>query len=138
MWGGEFSPGGKHMANTWQGKFPHENNGADGFKDTSPGGTFAANGYGLYDMAGNVWEWTRSQWDNYPAPAASEQGAVWEARAMSEMHDRVQRGGSFLYSASPVRCAYRVMIRTHTRDRESGFRLAVVPLAGGKTAPLER
>jgi formylglycine-generating enzyme len=57
-WGDEFAPGGTMMANTWQGEFPWQNLNTDGWEGTSPVKSFPANGYGLYDMAGNVWEWT--------------------------------------------------------------------------------
>jgi formylglycine-generating enzyme required for sulfatase activity len=57
-WGDEFAPRGKLMANTWQGEFPWQNLMLDGYEGTSPVEHFPSNGYGLYDMAGNVWEWT--------------------------------------------------------------------------------
>jgi formylglycine-generating enzyme required for sulfatase activity len=57
-WGEEFAPGGRQMANTWQGAFPHENSRLDGFERTSPVTAFPPNGYGIHDMIGNVWEWT--------------------------------------------------------------------------------
>lgn len=60
-WGEEFTPGGKHMANTWQGSFPSVNELQDGYLRTSPVRAFPANGFGLFDMIGNVWEWT-SDW----------------------------------------------------------------------------
>jgi formylglycine-generating enzyme required for sulfatase activity len=60
-WGDEFRPNGRAMANIWEGAFPHKNTARPGFKRTSPVASFPANGYGLYDMIGNVWEWT-SDW----------------------------------------------------------------------------
>jgi formylglycine-generating enzyme len=67
-WGDEATPGGRLMANTWQGRFPWENLETDGYPGTSPVDAFPANGYGLHDMIGNVWEWTASAL----APASTE------------------------------------------------------------------
>jgi Sulfatase-modifying factor enzyme 1 len=69
-WGDEFAPKGRVMANTWQGAFPWQNLRTDGYEGTSPAGMFPPNGYGLYDMAGNVWEWTC----DYFTPRHPEEG----------------------------------------------------------------
>jgi sulfatase modifying factor 1 len=104
-WGDEFMPGGKHMANTFQGHFPNTNSGDDGYEATAPVGSFPANRYGLFDMAGNVWEWT-SDWyraDYYQRLAASGEIAM-NPKGPPDSFDpsepgvqkRVHRGGSYL------------------------------------------
>jgi formylglycine-generating enzyme required for sulfatase activity len=103
-WGNEFQPGGKWMANTWQGQFPVHDRGDDGCAGIARVGQFPANGYGLFDMAGNVWEWC-SDWyraDTYAVAAAA--GVSVNPQGPSESLDpaepgqpkRVHRGGSFL------------------------------------------
>ena len=77
-WGDTFTPGGKHMANTWQGNFPHENKCEDGFDRTSPVTAFPPNGYGVQDMIGNVWEWTTDWWTAKHAPDAQKACCVPE------------------------------------------------------------
>src|SRR5439155_11439550 len=71
-WGDEFTPGGRWMANTWQGEFPWENLQEDGYERTSPVGAFPPNGYGLVDTIGNVWEWTTDWYEpKHPAEAVN-------------------------------------------------------------------
>jgi len=66
-WGTELHPGGRMLANTWQGEFPHQNTRQDGYERTSPVGVFPANGYGLLDCIGNVWEWTDDWYQDHAA-----------------------------------------------------------------------
>ncbi len=104
-WGDELTPGGRFMANTFQGSFPTRNSVADGYRGVAPVRQFPPNGYGLYDMSGNVWQWV-SDWYRPDAYAQSmRQGAVArDPRGPSASFDplepgvpkRVQRGGSFL------------------------------------------
>jgi len=104
-WGDEQTPGGKWQANIWQGKFPNENTEEDGFRTTAPVASFKPNGYGLYDMSGNVWEWC-ADWYAPNYYVKSDGSTNPQGPPMSESNDpnepgvpkRVQRGGSFLCS----------------------------------------
>jgi len=72
-WGEDFSPEGRHLANTWQGEFPWQNLEIDGFEGVAPVRSFPPNGYGLYEMTGNVWEWTRDWYRNrHKKPSSHE------------------------------------------------------------------
>jgi formylglycine-generating enzyme len=94
-WGEEFAPGGRAMANTWHGRFPSENRGANGFKGTSPVDAFPPNGYALYDMIGNVWEWTTSV---FAAPSTENSKTSCCAAGLpgGGIARRVVKGGSHL------------------------------------------
>jgi sulfatase modifying factor 1 len=90
-WGDEETPGGRWMANTWQGEFPWQNLGLDGFERTSPVGSFPPNGFGLHDMIGNVWEWTCE-------PDGRRQGSrpCCAPQADGPIERRIIKGGSHL------------------------------------------
>lgn len=111
-WGDELNPGGTHMCNIWQGDFPDQNTLEDGYAGTCPAEAFPPNGYGLYNVAGNVWELCDSSWAGPDgSPSADEV---------------VLRGGSYLCHASYCN-RYRVAARTKTTLASSsgntGFRV---------------
>jgi len=105
VWGDQFRPGGKWMANTHQGHFPNTDTGDDGYAGISPVAQFPPNGYGLYDMAGNVWQWT-SDWyrPDYYQQLGATGGVTRNPQGPDTPYDpaeptekkRVHRGGSFL------------------------------------------
>jgi len=107
-WGNDPFPDGRAMANTWQGEFPWQHIGVDGFTGTSPVATYPANGYGLYDMTGNVWEWTVDAFEHAPAASPCCGGA---APADGERR-LVIKGGSHL-------CAPNYCLRYRPAARQS-------------------
>lgn len=103
-WGAEFKPNGKYLANIWQGRFPDKNLSEDGFPGASPAKSFPPNGYGLYDMIGNVWEWC-DDWFRADQHANLAEGGLCEnPQGPMESFDptspyskrRVTKGGSYL------------------------------------------
>ena len=107
VWGDELTPDGKFMANTWQGDFPWQNLKSDGFEGTAPVGSFPPNGYGLFDMAGNVWEWTEDWYQDHSkihrfcCGNINPRGGTLENSFDPQMPNiriprKVMKGGSFL------------------------------------------
>jgi formylglycine-generating enzyme required for sulfatase activity len=131
-WGDEFKPGGRHMANTWQGTFPHQNIAADGYVRTSPVEAFPANGYGVLDMIGNVWEWTADWWSaRHAADAAKaccvpqnprggpQDGSYDSCNPSVRIPRRVLKGGSHLCAPNYCR-RYRPAAR-HAQPIDTGM-----------------
>ncbi len=147
LWGDESPYVGKPRANIWQGEFPRQNTGSDGYLTTSPVRTFAPNSYGLYDMAGNVWEWTQDWYrpDTYTQQAtvtltSNPQGpkSSYDPREPT-IPKRVQRGGSYLcdehYCAS-YRPSARMKSSPDTSLPHVGFRCVKTLDATARTAAL--
>jgi sulfatase modifying factor 1 len=142
-WGNTLAPGGQHMANTWQGNFPNQNLGEDGYERTSPVTAFAPNGYGIHDMIGNVWEWTADWWSaKHEAEAAKACCIPSNPRGGGEFDSydpcqpqikiprKVLKGGSHL--CAPHYCRrYRPAARhaepIETSTRHVGFRCVLRP-----------
>lgn len=141
-WGDEFMPGGNYMANTWQGQFPYDNRASDGFDGTSPVTVFPPNGYGLYDVIGNVWEWTNDWFSERHAspsskpccaprnPLGGPEEESFDSQAPEKVPRKVLKGGSHL--CAPNYCQrYRPAAR-HAQGVDSstshiGFRCVVRP-----------
>jgi len=138
-WGNEFSPGGKLMANTWQGDFPIENLGVDGFEGTAPVGSFPPNGYGLHEMTGNVWEWTTDWYQEHSQISRSCCGSINPRGGKREksfdpstpeikIARKVMKGGSYLCAPNycrRYRPAARMAQPVDTSTCHLGFRCIV-------------
>ncbi|SNT76248.1 formylglycine-generating enzyme family protein [Paracoccus seriniphilus] len=123
-WGDEMKPGGEFAMNTFQGEFPMRNTGEDGWIGTAPVDAFRPNGYGMYNMTGNVWEWVADLFG--PRPPAGRL-PDFDPRGADSGYARVQRGGSYLCHASYCD-RYHVHSRTRNDPDSStgncGFRVA--------------
>jgi formylglycine-generating enzyme len=134
-WGDELTPKGRHMTNTWQGEFPWQNLVSDGYERTSPVGSFPANGYGLVDMTGNVWEWT-SDWyagrgnGDAPCCGADRREASLDPEDPAGIPRKVMKGGSHLCAPNycrRYRPAARMAQPVDTSTSHLGFRCIVRP-----------
>ncbi|MDQ3778793.1 MAG: formylglycine-generating enzyme family protein [Actinomycetota bacterium] len=124
-WGDAFAPRGELLANTWQGEFPWQNLLLDGYEGTSPVRAFRPNGYGLFDVTGNVWEWTVDPWRLHQAPAGKGCCGPGRDRAAPAIPRRVTKGGSHLCAPNYCR-RYRPAARqgqsVDTSTSHIGFR----------------
>jgi formylglycine-generating enzyme len=121
-WGDELAPGGRLMANTWQGEFPWQNLREDGYAGTSPVGSFPPNGYGLFDMVGNVWEWTC---DEPGTEGAAKPACCAPSSPGQHIPRRVIKGGSHLCAPNyclRYRPAARQFEAVDTSTGHIGFR----------------
>jgi formylglycine-generating enzyme required for sulfatase activity len=139
VWGEEFMPGGKPMANTWQGEFPWQNLLDDGYEWTAPVGSFPANGFGLYDMAGNVWQWTTDWYQHHSDlrqtcctlynPRGGDPEKSLDPRTPGvRIPRRVMKGGSYLCAPNycqRYRPAARMAQPVDTATCHLGFRCVV-------------
>jgi formylglycine-generating enzyme required for sulfatase activity len=115
-WGDKLNPNGQHLMNVWQGKFPAEDTGEDGFKGTAPVDSYPSNGYGLFNMTGNVWEWCSDWFDPTFHLKSTRDNPVGPP---SGTH-RVMRGGSHMCHKSYC-YRYRVAARSsNTPDSSTG------------------
>jgi Sulfatase-modifying factor enzyme 1/AraC-type transcriptional regulator N-terminus len=122
VWGNDFQPGGKFLANTYTGTFPIKDTGEDGFAGVSPWNAFPPNGYGLYDMAGNVWQWTLDPYNDSSANGICPMCAINSPASLASILTgglrRVIKGGSYLCSYQYCE-SYRPSARRGT-ERDAG------------------